>query len=200
MKKIITAALLLTAALLSEAPALDLDLTPHEIALANDGPPIRRYFFQDANKRLGFRMDDKMSASGATDSAVFRFSDIKTAAMKLSKSQMKPEVLFDEKNLVSYRAAARRFVPADAKDVRIAEEKADAIAINGWTSRQFVFTYSLFSIPYRRSITFLNYSEKEQIIFDIGAAATDYEKTYFRGYRVLNSLSELNSNSTSGPT
>ena len=64
MKKIITAALLLTGALLSEAHALD--LTPHEIALANDGPPIRRYFFQDANKRLGFRMDDKMTASGAT--------------------------------------------------------------------------------------------------------------------------------------
>ena len=198
MKKIITAALLLTGALLSEARALD--LTPHEMALANDGPPIRRYFFQDANKRLGFRMDDKMTASGASDSAVFRFNDIKTAAMKLSKSPMKPEVLFDEKNLESYRAAARTFLPSDAKDVRIEEEKADAIAINGWTSRQFVFTYSLFSIPCRRSITFLNYSGKEQIILDIGAAASDYEKTYLRGYRVLNSLSELTSDSASGPT
>jgi hypothetical protein len=189
---------LLTGALLSEARALD--LTPHEMALANDGPPIRRYFFQDANKRLGFRMDDKMTTSGASDSAVFRFNDIKTAAMKLSKSPMKPEVLFDEKNLESYRAAARTFLPSDAKDVRIEEEKADAIAINGWTSRQFVFTFSLFSIPYRRSITFLNYSEKEQIILDIGAAASDYEKTFLRGYRVLNSLSELTSDSASGPT
>lgn len=198
MKKIITAALLLTGALLSEARALD--LTPHEVALANDGPPMRRYFFQDANKRLGFRMDDKMTASGATDSAVFRFNDIKTAAMKLSKSQMKPEMLFDEKNLESYRAVARTFLPSDAKDVRIESEKADAIAINGWTSRQFVFTYILFSIPSRRSITFLNYSEKEQIILDIGAAASDYERAYFRGYRVLNSLSELTADSTSGPT
>ena len=113
---------------------------------------------------------------------------------------MKPEVLFDEKNLVSYRAAARRFLPSDATDVRMEEEKADAIANNGWTSRQFVFTFSLFSIPYRRSITFVNYSEKEQIILDIGAAASDYGKTYLRGYRVLNSLSELTSNSASGPT
>lgn len=198
MKKFIIAVLLLTGAFLNEVRALD--LTPHEMALANDGPPIKRYFFQDANKRLGFRMDDKMTASGASDSAVFRFSDIQTATMKLSKSPMKPDVLFDEKNLISYRAAARRFLPPDAKDVRLEEEKADAIAINGWTSRQIVFTYNLFSIPYRRSITFLNYSGKEQIIFDLGAAATDYQKAYFRGYRVLNSLSELNTNSTSGPT
>ena len=198
MKKIITAALLLAGALLSAAHALD--LTPHEIALANDGPPIRRYFFQDADKRLGFRMDDKMTASGERDLVVFRFADIKTAAMKLSKSRIKPEVLFDEKHLESYRATARTFLPSDAKDVRIEEEKADAIAINGWTSRQFVFTFSLFSIPYRRSITFLNYTGKEQIVLDIGAAASEYQKTYFRGYRVLNSLSELTPDSASGPT
>jgi hypothetical protein len=198
MNKILMAALLVTGGLLSEAHALD--LTPHEVALVNDGPLIRRYFFQDADKRLGFRMDDKMTASGAPDSAVFRFNDIKTAAMKLSKSQMKPEMLFDEKNLVSYRAAARNFLPSDAKDIRIEEEKANAIAINGWTSRQFVYAFSLFNIPYRRSITFLNYSGKEQIILDIGAAASDYEKTYSRGYRVLNSLSELTSDTTSGPT
>jgi hypothetical protein len=198
MKKIITAALLLTGAFLSETRALD--LTPHEMAVAHDGPPIRRYFFQDGNRRLGFRMDDKMTTSGASDSAVFRFNDIKTATMKVSKSPTKPEVLFDEKNLESYRAAARTFLPSDAKDVRIEEEKADAIAINGWTSRQFVFTFSLFSIPYRRSITFFNYSEKEQIILDIGAAASDYGKTYLRGYRVLNSLSELTPESASGPT
>jgi hypothetical protein len=198
MKRIMLAALLSTGALLSEVRALD--LTPHEITPANDGPTIRRYFFQDGNKRLGFRMDDKMSASGASDSVAFRFNDIKTAAMKLSMSPMTPEVLFDEKHLESYRATARTFLPPGAKDVRIEEETADAIVINGWTGRQFVFAYSLSNIPYRRSITFLNYSGKEQIILDVGAAASEYEKTYFRGYRVLNSLSELTSESASGPT
>jgi hypothetical protein len=198
MKKLIMAALLLAGAILQDVRALD--LTPHEVALANDGPPIKRYFFQDSNGRLGFRLDDKMTASGESESAVFGFTDIKTAAMKLVKSQMKPEVLFVEKNLGLYRAAARMSLPPDAKDVRIEEEKADAISINGWTSQQFVFTYSLFSLPYRRSITFLNYSDSEQIIFDISAASSDYEKTYLRGYRVLNSLSDLSSNSPSGPT
>lgn len=198
MKKLMMAALLLSGAFLREANALD--LTPHEIALPNDGPPIKRYFFQDSNRRLGFRIDDKMTASGANESATFRYNDIKTAAMKLSKSQLKPEVLFDEKNLEFYRAAARTLLPPDAKDARLEEEKAAAIAINGWTSRQFIFAYTLFSVPYRRSITFLNYSDKEQLILDIGAAASDYEKTYFRGYRVLNSFSDLTSDSTSGPT
>ena len=198
MKTIITAALLLTGGLLNEADALD--LTPHEIVPAHDGPAIKRYFFQEANKRLGFRMDNKMTASGASDSAVFRFSDLKTASMTLSKSPIKPALPFDEKNLESYRGAARTSLPADAKDVRVEDERAEAIAINGWTSRQFVFTYTLFSVPYRRSITFVNYSETEQITLDVGAATPDYGKAYIRGYRVLNSLSELRSASASGPT
>jgi hypothetical protein len=198
MKKIMTAVLWLTGAILGEVRALD--LTPHEISLANDGPPMKRHFFQDSNKRVGFRIDDKMTATGENDSAVFRFKDIKSAAMKLLKSQMKPEVPFDEKNLELYRSAAKAFLAPDAKDARIEEEKADAVAINGWRSRQFVFAYTLFSVPYRRSITFLNYSDREQIILDIGAATSDYDKAYLRGYRVLNSLSDLDSNSNSGPT
>ena len=198
MKKLISAALLLFGAFLNGTYALD--LTPHEISLTNDGPPVKRYFFQDLGKRMSFRIDNKMTVSGASDSAVFRFGDIKTAGMTLSKSRINPEVPFDEKNLESYRAAARAFLPPDAKNAQLEEEKPNAVAINGWTSQQFIFTYNLFGFPYRRSVTFLNYGEKEQIIFDVSASTPDYEKTYARGYRVLNSLSDLSADSKSGPT
>lgn len=198
MRTSIATAFLLSGVLLSQVNAID--LTPHEVATSNDGPPGKRYFFQDASKRLGFRMDDKMTASGANDSASFRFSDLQTATMKLLKSPLKPELLLDSRNAESFQTTARTFLPRDAKEVRMEEDKPGAIAINGWTSRQFIFSYTMFSIPYRRSITFLNYSEKEQIILDIGAAASDYQKAYVRGYRVLNSLSELTTESGSGPT
>lgn len=198
MKKTIATTLILVGVLFGEARALD--LTPHEITITNDGPPMRRYFFQDGEKRMAFRIDKNMTVDGNTESSAFRFNDITGAGMKLSKSRLKPQVLFDEKNLDSYRVASRTFLPPNSTNVQLEEEKSDAIAINGWTSRQFVFSYNLFGVPYRRSITFLNYDASEQLVLDISAAAPEYEKIYLRGYRILNSLSDLITASSSGPT
>lgn len=198
MKKLIAAALLLSGPILNTVCALD--LTPHEIRLSNDGPPLKRYFFQDGAKRVSFRIDNKMTINGAGNLVTFGFDDIKGAEMKLSKSQMNPEIPFDQKDLELYRAAARTFLPRDAMNIQLAEEKPNAIAINNWTSHQFIFSYNLFGFAYRCSVTFVNYSEKEQFIFEVNASATDFEKTYMRGYRVLNSISDLSTGSDSGPT
>jgi hypothetical protein len=195
MKKSISAVLLVLATI----PVFALDLTPHEIVLSNDGPPVKRYFFQDGSKRFSFRIDNKMSVNGGSEAATFQFADTGIATMKLAKSQLKPGLPFDQKNLEAYRAAAGALLPADAANVQV-EEKRDAIPINGWASHQFVFTYNAMGLPFRRSVTFVNFSEKEQIIFDLSALAPDYEKIYARGYRVLNSLSDLPPTSTQGPT
>ena len=199
MKKWITAALLVPGLISSGACALD--LTPHEIIVGgSDGPPAKRYFFQDEGKRLSLRIDNKMTVSGTSDSIAFGFSDIKAAGMKLWKSPVQPALPFDEKNLEAYRTAARALLPPDATNIQLEEEKAEAIAINGWTSQQFIFTYSILGSTIRRAITFLNLRAQEQIVFEITAGAADYQKTYARGYRVLNSIAELPANSTSGPT
>jgi hypothetical protein len=176
-----------------------LDLTPHEIILGSDGPPMKRYFFEDEGKRLSFRIDNAMATSGSSDAVGFQFADLRNAAMKILRSQTKPAVPFDEKNIQFYRNTARTLLAADAANVELQEEKPNAISINGWTSHQFIYTYTLFGASYRRSITFLNYSETEQFIVDVIAVADDYEKTYARGYRVLNSLTDLPI-STAGPT
>ena len=174
---------------LSTARALNLQ--PREVAVEKDGPPVRRYFFQDEGKRLLFRIDGKMSVGGSATEAVFRFSDIHDAAMRLSKSKMIPEIAFDEKGLKLYRPAAQSYVPAQATDVQIVEENLDAIPINNWADHQFTLTYKLFGLPYRESVTFFNYSPTEQLVFDVRSPEADYEKTYSRSYRVLNSLSDF---------
>ena len=71
------------------------------------------------------------------------------------------------------------------------EERANPITINGWTSYRFVFSYKLFGNAQRRSITFLNYNEPDQLIFDVSAGANDYEKVYARGFKFLNSISDF---------
>lgn len=198
MKKLIAAALLLLSTLTTGAYAID--LTPLETSISSDGPPVKRYYFQDLDKRFAFRIDSAMKVTGTRDLATFRFTDSKTAGMQLSRSQMNPALPFDDKNLETYRAAARTFIPVDAANVQLEEEKPDAIAINDWTSHQFIFTYKLFGFPYRCAVTFINFGANEQIVFDLSATAPDYEKAYSRGFRVLNSLYDLPLSSKPGPT
>jgi len=197
MKKWYAAALLFG---LTSTGAHAFDLTPLETSISNDGPPATHYAFEDEGKRVSYRIDNKMTVKGASDSVAFAFNDIGTAEMKWSKSPVRPVLPFDEKNLATYRTAARTLVPHDATDIQLEEETPEAIAINGWTSQQFIFTYNIFGVARRRAVTFVNLRAQEQVVFEISAATPDYEKAYARGYRVLNSISELPATGLPGPT
>lgn len=198
MKNKLIAAALVVAAFAPEALALD--LTPREITITEEGPPVQRYYFQDEARRLSFKIDNKMTVSGASSSATFRFHDLNTAGMKLSQSPFAPAMRFDEKNAGTYRDSARTFLPSDAVAVQLEKEAPDAIAINGWVSRQFTFSYTLFGVPYRSTVTFLNFSAEQQLVLHVNAAASDYAKAYARSYNVLNSIGELRATSKTGPT
>ncbi len=188
MKKSTVCLLLLAALKTGSLQALN--LTPNEIPSAVEGPQIKRYFFEDQGKRLTFRVDRTTYVSGTSDGVAFRFDDLQRAAMKISRSQTTAGIPFDEKNLASYRTTARALLPPTAANVQIEAETPNPISINHWTSHQFLFTFEQFGQQFRRSITFLNYSDKEQLIVDVSAVGEDYAKTYGRGYRVLNSITD----------
>ena len=187
------------AGMLSPA-AFALDLTPHQIVTPNDGPAVPRYFFQDEGKQLSFKIDSKMTITGGSEAAAFGFHDLVSGNMKLAKSPLPPGLALDDKNAETYRASARSFLPAQAADVQLEEEMVNPIAINGWTSQQYTFVYTVAGLAYRRSITFLNLTPQKQLVFDVSAAAAEYAKTYGRSYRVLNSISEMPAFANTGPT
>ena len=197
MKKILLSTIIL-AGLAGSVHALD--LTPQKITAPAGGPQISRYFFQDGSKKLIFRVDDQMTVSGGAALVTFRFSDVPGAEMKIAKSPFPSPLPFDEKNVEAYRVSATGFVSAQATNVKLEEETADAIAINGWSSRQYTFTYAQAGITRRRTVTFITLNEVEQVVVDVDAPASAYEKTYARGYRVLNSLGEMKNDDANGPT
>ncbi len=158
---------------------------------SKDGPPQVRYFFQGTEKRLGFRIDGKMTVTAASDLAMFRFADVNKATMRLAKSPADISIPFDEKGLERYQIVARGLLPLDASNIVLVEQVPDAIKINGWKGAQFIYTCNLFGFSYRRAIAFLNFSETEQFVFDVSAPVDDYPKIYSRSYHVVNSLFEL---------
>ena len=175
----------------SSTGALGLDFTPYRVFTAEEGPPVPRYYFQDHDKRLSFRIDNKMTVVGSSSGVTFGFQDLNSGSMRLSKSPLSPERPFGDKTGETYRTTARSLLPSQATEVQLQNETAGAIAINGWTSQQYKFLYTLEGVPYSRSITFINFSPQEQIVFDVAAPAADFAKIYARSYHVLNSVTEM---------
>ena len=171
--------------------ALGLDFTPYRVFTAEEGPPVSRYYFQDHDKRLAFRVDKKMTVAGSSSAVTFDFQDLRSGSMRLCKSQLMPERRFDDKTGETYRALARSLLPSQATNVQLLSEIAGAIRINGWTSQQYKFFYTFADVSYSRSITFINFSPQEQIVFDVAAPPADFAKIYARSYRVLNSITEM---------
>ena len=194
MKKPAYVSLFLTWSFLASANALD--LTPHAVTTTINNLRVNRYFFDDAGKQMAFRIDNNMTVKGASAAAEFKFTDLRKADLQIMKSPRKPETLFREKELETYRADARALLPAESFDVQVDRETSGAIPINGWTSYQFVFSYKLFGFAYRRSVTFLNYNKTEQLIVDVSASASEFDVACLRSYHVLNSLSELKTDSS----
>ncbi len=193
-------AIVLFAAFALTGSAFAIDFNPRQVEVDHHGPPLHKYFFREGPTRLVFRIDSNMSVSGGSTEASFRFEDLKNSSMKLTASSLSPQAPFDQKNQELYRNAARAFIPVEATDVKMEEEKPNTIVINGWSSEQITFSYKMFGFPYQRSITFINYSPTEQWIFDVTAPNADFEKTYRRSYQVLNSLSDAPSAQGDGPT
>ncbi|MBA3961711.1 MAG: hypothetical protein H0X40_07410 [Chthoniobacterales bacterium] len=186
------------ASLAGQARALN--LTPLEVVTTVEGPPQHRYYFQDADKRLGFRIDPKTTVNGSADAATFRFTDSEPASARLLKSPAPPNVPFTGDGPKTYEALARTLLLSGVSKVQLIESKPDAITINGWTSLQFVFTYEWVGYSYTRTVTFLNFNATEQFVWDVNSRTENYERVYARSYRILNSIFELPLTHETGPS
>lgn len=165
-----------------------LDLYPHRRGTIMQ--TAGNYYFQDGDKRIGFRVDPKTTVSGSPSEALFIFGDLPMEEMRMTHSALKPSIGFDGQGLKQYEEAARGTIPAGVTKA-VQKEVPGAITIEGWTSHQFVFTYNFYGVEITRSVTFLNYSKKQQLQIVITAPAHDYEKCYRRAFLILNSLYEI---------
>ena len=167
-----------------------LDLTPHR-RVSGVEDATTSYYFQDTSRKMGFRLDPNTSADGSASKVVFQFTDLDSSGMTIAKSPLNAQTPFDGDALKKYLSLAREALPGGATNVVLEKETPDPIAINGWTSHQYVFTCNFYGVSLRRSITFLNFSKKEQWLITISAPVKNYYKTYARSYGILNSIYEM---------
>ena len=168
-----------------------LDLTPRWIDTAIDGVPKRQMYFADGSKKFLLSIDKETEVGARFGGAEFKFPKFPDIDFILVPSQFKPDAAFDETNLAAYREAARKLLPARAHDAEIAEEKVNPIPINGWKSFRALIRFKMDSRACVQTVTFINVSERDQIVLVTTAPERDWNEASERSWQIARSWQEM---------
>lgn len=167
------------------ASAAAIDLTPQIVNLSVGDYTVRRACFTDGDKKYAVTVDSETELTGSGGVAIFNFSKIPRAVMRLAQSPLKPQIVFEGETLERYRATAAALLLQGAEQPVLEKEDADVLPVNQWTSRRFTFVYSFLGAPMRESVTFLNLDGKQQIVMQTRARQADFALISARGDDII---------------
>lgn len=189
MKK--SALVLILAQFAASSASLAVDLTPHYLDIANGSVADRVLYFNDGTKKIGVTLDRETEVVAEAGSVSFFFTTLPGTNLNIRESTLTTEVPFSDKSLELYRSAALLLVPKGIKDAKIESEESDPIPVNNWHSYRFVFAYYTGTVAAKRSVTFLNVSEKQQLILVVTATAQNFAAAAVRSHQIICSWHEL---------
>jgi hypothetical protein len=176
------------ALLVGTACARALEFNVAYIQTASEGGIVKRPYFPDGGQKLVFHIDGKTTVESLGYAAVFRFQGLDDALLRIGRSRSNPDIPFEAKYLDQYRLMARDALPQGAENITPDGEKADAFAINGWKSYQVALTFEVNHVAWRRTVTFVNYNDHDQIAVTIEAPLNAFPKAAERGWKIINSF------------
>ena len=155
--------------------AWSLDLTPHFVTRITGNQTEDIPYFLDGDTRYSAELPRGVSASQGEGTAIFNYQYLE-GSLTMRPSPFKPDVLFGGPALEAYRKVALGFVPAGATDASIQQENPNPLTFNGWTSHRFTIGYQLPGRSFLQSVTFLNFSDRQQIVLITCAPRKNFEK------------------------
>lgn len=176
---------LLAGALVLATQALAIDLTPRYAVVESDGAQIRRPYFADGDVKYAVTIDGGTELVEFEGSALFNFTKLPHAVMRLRQSPMKPEVPFDELNLPRYREIAKTLLIAGAEKPVLEQEVDNVLPVNDWRSHKFIYSYELAGAKMKESITFLDLNDKDQVVLQIRGVDADFSAVTARGEDII---------------
>lgn len=172
----------------AQQPAREVDLKPRTVTVG--GGLIERTYFSDGEKNFAVTIDSETKVSAIDDGAIFRFTNIAQASMRLRKSPIKP-LPFTPETLPEYLKAADKLIPAGAQGVAILSQEENVFPINQWKSYRFVFTYQAGGVGYLESFTFLFLDNGQQVLLQTGSPRKDFEVVAARADDIIRRWHEV---------
>ena len=167
-----------------------LDLTPRFVTRVTDNQSELIPYFTDGDTKYSMEMPRGVSASQDDGNVVFRFRDL-DGKLTIKPSPLKPSDLFSGSTLETYRKEALALVPPQATDVVLKQEASNPLSFNGWASYRVTYGYKFPGRTFLLSATFLNFSEKQQILLVTTGTPSDFERIESLSYHLLGAWRQL---------
>ncbi|MCX6966224.1 MAG: hypothetical protein NTZ46_00315 [Verrucomicrobia bacterium] len=164
-----------TACLFPSLSGYCLDLTPRFVTRITRAQSENMPYFVEGDTRYSMELPLGVTASRGEGAAAFHFRDL-DGTLTMKPSPFKPDEPFSGSALDAYRKVALGFVPAGATDISIKAEAPNPLTFHGWTSHRFTVAYQLPGRSHLQSVTFLNFSAKQQILLISDAPTNEFER------------------------
>lgn len=167
-----------------------LDLTPRYITPT--GTDAQRLYFENGESDpVTLRLTSTTTITGGGGEATLQFNDLQGASLLLRNSPLQPDVAFSEETLETYRAVARQFAPEGHLKILKESVALDVTAHHQWNASILTTTYELPGNEITQSVTFVNYTPKQQIVMVLSAFSEEFEQAEKRMDRVMSTWSTL---------
>jgi hypothetical protein len=190
MKKTILATSLALLALAAPGRP-ELSLTPRLVTLDFAGHSVRRAFFMDGTKKFAVTLDSETEMNPQAGGVLFCFTRLPLATVELRRSPVQAGVPFSQENISSYAKAARQLLAPSAEIWPEEPMVMDPLPINGWKTCRFNFFYRVGGSPIRTDVTFIELSERDQIVLITGASADHYAAVRSRSDDIIRRWHEV---------
>ena len=168
-----------------------IDLTPRWTDTAIDGVPQRRLYFTDGSQKILLSIDKETEVAARYGGASFHFPKLPDIDFIVRPSDYTPNDAFDETKLDQYRDAARKLLPARARNAETTGEQLNPIPINHWKCFRVQLRFTMDSRVYMQTVTFLNLNERDQIVTVTSAPEKDWSEADERSWQILRSWQEM---------
>jgi hypothetical protein len=174
----------------------ELDLRPKRTNVGNG--LIQRAYFTDGNKQFSVTIDGLTELDESEGGALFRFTNLSQATMRLQKSPFAKPLPFDDASLPLYAKAASEMLPKNSQELVLIRQTPNVLPVNRWKSYRFEYRHQIGGVTFCESITFLNFDPNVQIVIRTGCRDKDFPAVSSRADDIIRRWDEVQPNDEQG--
>lgn len=160
-----------------------LDLTPVPGFRELEGFRIRIVQFSDGTRKINYQPPGNWNLSGGGRELKLIPPDVDQASMRFVLVEKKAPGALDAAAAAAedLQAWAMQFIPAGSKDVAFVSKTQNPFLLEGHSTDEFIFTYSLYGSRETISISVVDRTDTERMVVAISARTKDFEPIHKAG-------------------
>jgi len=166
-----------------------LDLTPVESWREQEGFRIPTLIFNDPAGKVRYQPPADWRINGGPDTLSF-YPSQQEAFMQFRLVARKPEPAAITGAAEDLAKWSLPFLPADAADATLAEERPSPFTLSGRSSREFIYTYRAGGQRFRTAVAICDLDERQRFVVVITARSADFSAIHDTGIASLFSWSQ----------